>query len=157
VVAGLVVGKSVGICVTALVVGRLVRSPLLRALALPDWIGVALVGGVGFTVSLLIGQLAFAGDPVRMADAQIGVVTGSVLSALLAVAVLGARSRHYAAAARTASSQESSHRLAEEPRPDVLQSHLEGTGQHAVVTERGQRERWADEGQAAEAGADEAE
>jgi NhaA family Na+:H+ antiporter len=97
VMAGLVVGKAIGICGTALVVGRLMRSPLLRQLATPDWIGVALVGGVGFTVSLLIGQLAFAGDAVRAEDAQIGVVTGSVLSALLAAAVLGVRNRHYAA------------------------------------------------------------
>jgi NhaA family Na+:H+ antiporter len=96
VAAGLVVGKAIGICGTALVVGRLVRSPLLRALAVPDWIGVALVGGVGFTVSLLIGQLAFAGDATRAADAQIGVVTGSVLAAVLAAVVLGARNRHYA-------------------------------------------------------------
>jgi NhaA family Na+:H+ antiporter len=96
VAAGLVVGKAIGICGTALVVGRLVRSPLLRALAVLDWIGVALVGGVGFTVSLLIGQLAFAGDATRAADAQIGVVTGSVLAAVLAAVVLGARNRHYA-------------------------------------------------------------
>ncbi len=157
VVAGLVVGKSVGICVTALVVGRLVRSPLVRALAVTDWIGVALVGGVGFTVSLLIGQLAFAGDAVRAADAQIGVVTGSALAALLAAVVLGVRSRHYAALSRAASAQERGHGLAEEPRPDPLQRHLEGAGEHPVVADGGRRQRRADEGQAAEAGGDEIE
>jgi len=157
VVAGLVVGKSVGICVTALVVGRLVRSPLVRALAVTDWIGVALVGGVGFTVSLLIGQLAFVADPVRMADAQIGVVTGSVLSALLAAAVLGARSRHYAALGRAASAQERGHGLTEEPRPDRLQRDLEGAGEHPVVVDGGGRQRRADEGQPAEAGRDQIE
>lgn len=96
VMTGLVVGKVIGICGTTLIVGHLMHSPWIRVLALPDWIGVGLVGGVGFTVSLLIGQLAFEGDPALLADAQIGVVTGSLLSALLAAAVLGFRSRHYA-------------------------------------------------------------
>lgn len=157
VMAGLVIGKSVGICVTAILVGGLVRSPL-RVLALADWIGVALVGGVGFTVSLLIGQLAFAHDPARMADAQIGVVTGSVVSALLAAVVLGARSRHYAAAAeRAGSAQQRRHGLAEQPRPDALQGDVEGAGQHAPVADGRQREPRMHEGEPTEGGADQLE
>lgn len=92
---GLVIGKTVGIAATALGVGRLVRSPLLHVLALADWVGVAIVGGVGFTVSLLIGHLAFPASPAHVADAQVGVVAGSIVASLLAAAVLGARSRHY--------------------------------------------------------------
>jgi NhaA family Na+:H+ antiporter len=129
VMAGLVAGKAIGICGTALVVGRLMRSPVLRQLATPDWIGVALVGGVGFTVSLLIGQLAFAGDAVRAADAQIGVVTGSVLSALLATVVLGVRNRHYAAMARQrASGERRGHRLPEGARLEDQQGDPSGSG-----------------------------
>lgn len=129
VMAGLVAGKAIGICGTALVVGRAVRSPLIRALATPDWIGVALAGGVGFTVSLLIGQLAFAGDAVAAADAQIGVVTGSVLSALLAAVVLGVRNRHYAAVARRpASAERRSNRPSDERRPDDPQVDLVDNG-----------------------------
>ncbi|MEO7125716.1 MAG: Na+/H+ antiporter NhaA [Nakamurella sp.] len=97
VVGGLVIGKTIGILGTTLVVGRLVHSPLMKVLALPDWIGVAIVGGVGFTVSLLIGHLAFGGDAERVADAQVGVVAGSLVAALIAAAVLGWRSHHYAA------------------------------------------------------------
>lgn len=96
VAGGLVIGKTVGILVTTLVVGRLVHSPLMESLALLDWIGVAVVGGVGFTVSLLIGHLAFVGDEARIADAQVGVVAGSLVAALVAAVVLGIRSRHYA-------------------------------------------------------------
>lgn len=151
VVAGLVVGKPVGICVTALVVGRLVRSPLLRTLTLPDWLGVGVLGGVGFTVSLLIGHLAFATDPARMADAQVGVVTGSVLSALLAAAVLGTRSRHRAA---PTSAEQRGHGLAEQPGSDRLQGDVDGAGQHAAVPGGRQGELRPHEREPAEAGPD---
>lgn len=112
-VAGLVFGKAIGIVATTLAVGHVVRSPLLGALRFADWLGVGMVGGVGFTVSLLIGHLAFAGDAAHVADAQIGVVAGSLLSALLAAAVLGWRSRHYAALARRVSADQRRGRPAE--------------------------------------------
>jgi len=48
---------------------------------------------VGFTVSLLIGELAFGADSSRDDHVKIGVLTGSVLAALLAGAVLRTRNR----------------------------------------------------------------
>ncbi len=95
IVAGLVVGKAVGIFAATIITARLVRSPLLRWLAWPDLAGLAVLGGVGFTVSLLIGHLAFGGDAARAADVQIGVAAGSLIAAALAAAILGARNRHY--------------------------------------------------------------
>jgi Na+:H+ antiporter, NhaA family len=56
---------------------------------------VALLGGIGFTVSLLIGELAFGHGTVRDGYAKVGVLAGSVLSALTAAVVLRARNRHY--------------------------------------------------------------
>lgn len=95
VVAALVLGKTIGIFGTAMIVGHLTRSPFTRETPAVDVLGLAMIGGVGFTVSLLIGQLAFAGDAGRVADAQVGVLLGSTAAAVLAGIVLVLRSRRY--------------------------------------------------------------
>ncbi len=97
VMVGMVVGKTVGILLATLLTAHLVRSPLLRSLALSDLVGLSVLGGVGFTVSLLIGHLAFGSGTVRGGDVQIAVLTGSLAAALLAAIVLGLRNRHYRA------------------------------------------------------------
>ncbi|PZM96105.1 MAG: Na+/H+ antiporter NhaA [Actinobacteria bacterium] len=88
VTAGLVVGKLVGILGATYLVARFTRAELAPDLTWADVLGVALLGGIGFTVSLLIGELAFGADSVRGAHVTIAVLTGSLLSALLASAVL---------------------------------------------------------------------
>lgn len=103
---GLVVGKAVGIFVATVVTARWTRSPLLLILGWSDLVGLALLGGIGFTVSLLIGHLAFANQAQHAADAQIGVLTGSVIAALLAVGVLLVRNRHYRRSAATLAARE---------------------------------------------------
>ena len=64
-------------------------------LAWPTSLGVAILSGIGFTVSLLIGELAFGADLTREEHVKVGVLTGSVLSAFLAAAVLRTRNRTY--------------------------------------------------------------
>jgi NhaA family Na+:H+ antiporter len=100
IVLGMVVGKSLGILLATVVVGRLSRSSLLRELALPDVVGLSILGGVGFTVSLLIGDLAFGAAGERAEHVQIAVLAGSLIASLLAAAVLAVRNRHYRAMAR---------------------------------------------------------
>ena len=64
IVAGLVVGKPIGILGTAWLTARFTHASLDDELTWLDVLGVALLGGIGFTVSLLIGDLAFgAGAP----------------------------------------------------------------------------------------------
>jgi NhaA family Na+:H+ antiporter len=58
----------------------------------PQILGVALLGGIGFTMSLFIGMLAFP-DPAQAASVRLGVLTGSVLSAVVGYLVLIASSR----------------------------------------------------------------
>jgi NhaA family Na+:H+ antiporter len=99
IVIGMVVGKAVGILVATLVTTRLTGSTLLRELGIPDVVGLAILGGVGFTVSLLIGDLAFGAGGERAEHVQIAVLTGSLAATALAAVVLGIRSRQYRRAA----------------------------------------------------------
>ena len=59
IIAGLVVGKPVGILAATWLVARFTRADLDEGLAWIDVAGLAVLGGIGFTVSLLIGELAF--------------------------------------------------------------------------------------------------
>ena len=95
IVAGLVLGKTIGILGTTWLVARFTRASLDAALRWADVLGIALLGGIGFTVSLLIGELAFGADATREEHIKIGVLTGSVLAAVLAAGVLRSRNRAY--------------------------------------------------------------
>ncbi|WP_440063547.1 Na+/H+ antiporter NhaA [Pseudomonas syringae] len=85
---GLLVGKQVGIFAMAALA---IRAGLAR---LPDgsnWgqlYGVAALCGIGFTMSLFIGALAFPGTPELVDEVKVGVLIGSVLSAVLGVVAL---------------------------------------------------------------------
>ncbi len=95
VIAGLVLGKPIGILGTTYLLARFTRANLDDDLAWRDVLGVSLLGGIGFTVSLLIGELAFEGNATAGADVKIGVLMGSVLAGLLAAVVLSSRNRVY--------------------------------------------------------------
>jgi NhaA family Na+:H+ antiporter len=105
IVLGLVAGKVVGIAGVTLLIKKFTRAG--ATLHPADVLGIALLAGIGFTVSLLIGDLAFDGGAV--ADhVRIGVLTGSLISALLGAAVLGVRNRAYGRAAEASESVERS-------------------------------------------------
>ncbi|MGH1563539.1 Na+/H+ antiporter NhaA [Mumia sp. DW29H23] len=92
---GLVVGKTVGIFGATWLMARFTRARLDPDLAWIDVVGVGMLGGIGFTVSLLIGDLAYGLESTRDAYVKIGVLEGSVLSALLAAVLLRLRNRRY--------------------------------------------------------------
>lgn len=95
IVVGLVVGKAVGVFGTTWVLSAVTRARLDSDLRWIDVFGMALLAGIGFTVSLLIGDLAFGAGTERDAHVKVGVLTGSVVSTLLASIVLMMRNRHY--------------------------------------------------------------
>jgi NhaA family Na+:H+ antiporter len=95
IVAGLVVGKVVGILGATWLVQRFTRAELADDLSWWDVVGLSLLGGIGFTVSLLVGELAYGTGTPRDDLVKVGVLTGSLLAALLATFVLRARSRVY--------------------------------------------------------------
>jgi len=92
---GLVVGKPIGVLGATWLVARFTRAELDADLSWWDVLGLALLAGVGFTVSLLIGELAFGGVGERDDHAKVAVLAGSVTAAALAAIVLRARSNRY--------------------------------------------------------------
>ena len=95
IIAGLVAGKAVGVFGATWLVQRFTRARLADGLSWWDVFGLALLAGIGFTVSLLIGELAFGAGSARDEHVKIGVLAGSLLAALLATVVLRTRNRHY--------------------------------------------------------------
>jgi NhaA family Na+:H+ antiporter len=96
---GLVVGKPVGVLGATWLVQRFTRAELAEGLRWWDVLGLALLGGIGFTVSLLIGELAFGAGSAADDQVKVGVLLGSAVSALCAAVVLRARNRHHRLAA----------------------------------------------------------
>ena len=92
IVAGLVVGKLLGIAGATLLGLRLGWGRLPDGMERPQIWGVAAVGGIGFTVSLFIAQLAYD-DPTVIDTAKIGVLAGSVVSGVLGALLLSRRAR----------------------------------------------------------------
>ncbi|OMB98483.1 Na+/H+ antiporter NhaA [Mycobacterium sp. NS-7484] len=95
VIAGLVLGKPIGVLGTTYLLARFTHASLDEDLAWRDVLGVALLAGIGFTVSLLIGELAFGHASVADDDVKIAVATGSVVAGLLASVVLVSRNAVY--------------------------------------------------------------
>jgi NhaA family Na+:H+ antiporter len=84
---GLFVGKQLGIFGSIALAVKLGIAQQPRGANWWQVYGMALVAGIGFTMSLFIGGLAFA-DPAVQDQVKIGVLAGSLLSALLGFAVL---------------------------------------------------------------------
>lgn len=97
VVLGLVVGKAVGIFCGTWLTARFTRASLSEDLSWPDVFAVSSLAGIGFTVSLLIGELAFEGDPVLTDGVKAAVLTGSLVAAVLATVLLKLRNAKYQA------------------------------------------------------------
>jgi NhaA family Na+:H+ antiporter len=92
---GLVLGKPVGVLLATWLVARFTRAELDTDLSWWDVLGLALLAGIGFTVSLLIGELAFGAGSDRDDHVKVAVITGSLVAAVLATVVLRVRSRVY--------------------------------------------------------------
>src|SRR3954466_10810081 len=93
--AGLGGGKPLGLFITTYLLAKFTHAALDDDLAWRDVLGVALLAGIGFTVSLLIGELAFGYGTITGADGKIGVLTGSVVAGVLAALVLVSRNAAY--------------------------------------------------------------
>lgn len=95
IMVGLVVGKPLGVVGTSWLMARFTKASLNPAIGWRDVFAVGLLAGIGFTVALLITELAYTGDLMRLDGAKVAVFTASVVSAILAGIVLIGRNRHY--------------------------------------------------------------
>ncbi len=86
VAAGLFVGKQVGVMLCCWLAIRLGWASLPRGATWLSLYGIAVLTGVGFTMSLFIGGLAFVGETPF--DERLGIVLGSLLSGAVGYAVL---------------------------------------------------------------------
>ncbi|MCY4271707.1 MAG: Na+/H+ antiporter NhaA [bacterium] len=84
---GLVVGKSVGILLFAWLAHLFGWVTIPKPMAGFRMVGLAMVAGIGFTVSLFISRLAFDADQVAD-EARIGILAGSLIAAIAGLAVL---------------------------------------------------------------------
>jgi NhaA family Na+:H+ antiporter len=93
VVLGLFIGKQVGIFGILWLMAKLGLARRPPRASWPQVYGVALLCGVGFTMSLFIGLLAFARAPELETATKIGVLLGSMLSIIAGAAILGLSGR----------------------------------------------------------------
>jgi NhaA family Na+:H+ antiporter len=97
IVAGLVLGKVIGITATTFVVTRIPGLRLDPSIRWVDMVGMGFVAGIGFTVSLLVGELSFGAGSESDAHVKVGVLAGSLIAATIGGVILSVRDRHYRA------------------------------------------------------------
>ncbi|WP_217702724.1 Na+/H+ antiporter NhaA [Nocardioides guangzhouensis] len=95
IIGGLVLGKTIGILGSSWLLSKFTRADLDEELAWIDVAGMAMLAGIGFTVSLLIGDLAFGSGSTADDQAKVGVLLGSLCATAFATIVLRARNRVY--------------------------------------------------------------
>ncbi|MFF1368785.1 Na+/H+ antiporter NhaA [Streptomyces virginiae] len=118
VVLGLVIGKAVGIFGGTWLAARFTKAELNEDLAWPDVLAVASLAGIGFTVSLLIGELAFADDAVLTSEVKAAVLIGSLIAAVIACVMLKLRNRRYRALTEAEERDEDHDGI-----PDIYEEH----------------------------------
>jgi len=96
IIIGLVVGKPIGVVSLSWVTARFTRASLSPDIAWRDVTAIGLLAGIGFTVALLIDELAYETDPLRLSSGKVAILVASVIAALLASIAIFARNRHYA-------------------------------------------------------------
>lgn len=84
----LFIGKTVGVTLFASLSVKLKWASLPESITWLDIVGVAVLSGVGFTMALFIGNLAFAGNEVFINSAKIGIISGSLISGVLGFIIL---------------------------------------------------------------------
>lgn len=90
---GLVVGKPLGIMIATWLLVRFTHAALDASVSWRDLLAVAFTAGIGFTVSLLIGELAFDSASPHEDNLKAAILIGSLTSAALGAILLSWRSR----------------------------------------------------------------
>jgi len=100
---GLVVGKPLGIFGATWLVARFTHASLAPGLRWGDVAAIGLLGGIGFTVSLLVGELAFGAGSEKDEHVVVSIIVASGVAAVLGALALMQRDRFHARESRIAS------------------------------------------------------
>ena len=92
--AGLVVGKQVGIFSTVWIAEKVGFAARPANASWTEIWGVSILCGIGFTMSLFIGGLAFPTNPALIEEAKIGILTGTAISAVIGFVLLRLTTTH---------------------------------------------------------------
>jgi NhaA family Na+:H+ antiporter len=82
IIAGLVLGKMIGIAGTAFLAMKLGIAPLPTGARVSQLIGIGLLGGIGFTMSIFIAELAWPGQPELLQQAKMGILLASLIAGI---------------------------------------------------------------------------
>ncbi|MBC7401869.1 MAG: Na+/H+ antiporter NhaA, partial [Microbacteriaceae bacterium] len=93
IIVALPIGKLIGITGGALVANRFVSKR--HRIPFGDIIAIAGLGGIGFTVSLLMNELAYAKQAEVAVEGTLAVLVASVIAAVIGVILTAIRARHY--------------------------------------------------------------
>ncbi|NDB07508.1 MAG: hypothetical protein EBX97_02240, partial [Actinobacteria bacterium] len=85
VIAGFVLGKPLGVMASTYLLTKVTKARLNENLRWGDLFSVSLLAGIGFTVSLLIAKLSFGEESIELAAGKVGILLGSLISAILAI------------------------------------------------------------------------
>lgn len=96
IIAGLVIGKPIGVFLGAYLTARFTKAELSKGISWWDIAAIGSLAGVGFTVSLLISELAFKHSGDQADIGVVAVLTASLISGVIASVLLTIRRRSYA-------------------------------------------------------------
>ena len=88
IILGLFFGKQIGIFLSVYLLDKFKVCPFFKGTNWLELYGVAVIAGIGFTMSLFIGNLAFLDQPDLIEQVRVGVIFGSLLSAAFGVFIL---------------------------------------------------------------------
>ncbi|WP_072313628.1 Na+/H+ antiporter NhaA [Agrococcus sp. Marseille-P2731] len=95
IVIALPVGKLFGVTIAGLIGQAALRVPKAERVRLPELIGISLLAGIGFTVSLLMNELAHRTAEELIVEGTLGVLTGSLIAAVIGAVYIAVLSRRY--------------------------------------------------------------
>jgi NhaA family Na+:H+ antiporter len=82
IILGLIVGKVIGIFGTVWIAVKMKIASLPEKTSMSQIFGVSFLGGIGFTMSIFVADLAFINNPDLIFQAKVGVLTASIFSGL---------------------------------------------------------------------------
>ncbi|MEY3684728.1 MAG: hypothetical protein RLZZ394_559, partial [Actinomycetota bacterium] len=88
-----VIGKPLGVMASTYLLTKVTKARLNENLRWGDLFSVSLLAGIGFTVSLLIAKLSFGEESIELAAGKVGILLGSLISAILAIFYLRLQKR----------------------------------------------------------------